>query len=163
MSDPVLRVGFEIVMKLAKLLNDQRVLLDLNARNCGELMEEMVGHFAAQGVLQNGMREAAVKALQCREEEISTGVGCGVAIPHAYLEGLEEAVAIFGRSQEGIEFESCDHAPVHFVVMLLIPQAKRGQHLLTLADIGKRFLSCEVRQSLADAPDKEAVLAILSR
>ena len=122
-----------------------------------------MNHFAEQGVLQNGMRAQTIKALQCREEEISTGVGCGVAIPHAYLEGLDEAVAIFGRSKEGVEFASCDHAPVHFVVMLLIPEDKRGQHLLTLADIGRRFLSCEVRQSLASAPDTESVMTILAQ
>ena len=109
------------------------------------------------------MKNSALAALQCREDEVSTGVGCGVAIPHAYLEGISEPIAIFGRSTEGVEFASCDNAPVHFVVMLLIPEAKKGQHLLTLADIGKRFLSCEVRQSLAEAPDSEAVLAILSR
>ncbi|MGJ8723471.1 MAG: PTS sugar transporter subunit IIA [Roseibacillus sp.] len=150
-------------MKLAQLLTEQRIFLDLNAKNCRELMEELVSHFTEQGLLQNGMREQAVAALKCREDEISTGVGCGVAIPHAYLEDLTEAVAIFGRSEAGIEFDSCDHAPVHFVVMMLIPESKRGQHLLTLADIGKRFLSCEVRQSLAAAPDKETVLEILTR
>lgn len=150
-------------MKLAKLLNEQRVFLDLDSKNCGELMDELVNHFTGQGLLQNGMRDLAIEALKCREDEISTGVGCGVAIPHAYLENLEEAVAIFGRSEQGIEFDSCDHAPVHFVVMMLIPESKRGQHLLTLADIGKRFLSCEVRQSLAAATDKATVLDILSR
>lgn len=149
-------------MKLVKLLNEQRVFLDLEAKTCGELMAELVNHFAEQGVLQNGMKDQALEALQCREDEISTGVGCGVAIPHAYLEELSEAIAIFGRSEAGIEFASCDHAPVHFVVMLLIPAEKRGQHLLTLADIGKRFLSCEVRQSLASAPDAGSVLQILT-
>ena len=125
-------------------------------------MEELVGHLATEGVLLNGMRDRALKALQCREDEISTGVGCGVAIPHAYLEGISEPVAIFGRSSEGVEFTTFDNAPVHFVVMLLIPEDKRGQHLLTLADIGKRFLSCETRQTLAEASDQKTVLEILS-
>ncbi len=150
-------------MKLANLLTEQRVYLDIQAQTCSEVMEELVGYFTEQGVLQNGIREQAIQALQCRQEEVSTGVGCGVAIPHAYLEGLSEAVAIFGRSEGGIEFDACDHAPVHFVVMLLIPEDKRGQHLLTLADIGRRFLSCEVRQSLASAPDRASVMAILEK
>ena len=150
-------------MKLANLLNEQRIFLNLNSKNCSELMEELVSYFSEQGLLHNGMRERALTALKCREDEISTGVGCGVAIPHAYLEDLTEAVAIFGRSEAGIEFDSCDHAPVHFVVMMLIPESKRGQHLMTLADVGKRFLSCEVRQSLAAAQDEASVLEILSR
>ncbi len=150
-------------MKLAELLNEKRVFLDLQSRSCGEVMEELVGYLSSEGVLLNGMRERALQALQGREDEISTGVGCGVAIPHAYLEGILEPIAIFGRSVEGVEFASCDNAPVHFVVMLLIPEDKRGQHLLTLADIGKRFLSCEVRQTLAKALDEKSVLEILTR
>lgn len=150
-------------MKLAKILTEERVFLELQARTCGEVMEELVGHLVTDGTLLNGMREKALQALQCREDEVSTGVGCGVAIPHAYLEGIAEPVAIFGRSTEGVEFASCDHAPVHFVVMLLIPEDKKGQHLLTLADIGKRFLSCEVRQNLAEASDSQGVMEILSR
>ena len=150
-------------MNLATLLNEERIFLDLKSQDCGEVMEELVTHFSDQGLLPNGMREQAVAALKCREDEISTGVGCGVAIPHAYLEDLTEAVAIFGRSEAGIEFASCDQAPVHFVVMMLIPESKRGQHLMTLADIGRRFLSCEVRQALAAAPDEAAVLEILTR
>ncbi|MBK1834455.1 PTS sugar transporter subunit IIA [Roseibacillus ishigakijimensis] len=149
-------------MKLAKLLTEERVFLSLQATTCTEVMEELVGHLAEQGILLNGMRDRALEALRCREEEISTGVGCGVAIPHAYLEDLAEPVAVFGRSAEGVEFDACDHAPVHFVVMMLIPEAKRGQHLLTLADVGKRFLSCETRQALAAAPDAQTVLSILA-
>lgn len=149
-------------MKLANLLNQQRVFLDLKAETCVEVMEELVGHLEQQGILTHGMREEALEALQCREQEISTGVGCGVGLPHAYLEDLTEAVAVFGRSGDGIEFHACDHAPVHFVVLLLIPESKKGQHLLTLADIGRRFLSYEVRQSLADAGSSQEVLEILS-
>jgi len=149
-------------MKLVELLSEQRVFLDLASSCSTEVMVELVDHLVDQGVLLNGLRDLALEKLCCREQEISTGIGCGVGLPHAYLEGLSEAVAVFGRSEEGIEFDSCDHAPVHFVVMLLIPEEKKGQHLLTLADIGKRFLSCEVRTSLGKAESKAEVLAILS-
>ena len=150
-------------MKLAEILTEDRIFLNLKAGSCSCVMEELVDHFEAEGILLNGMRDQALNELQCRQDEISTGVGCGVAIPHAYLEEIAEPVAIFARSKEGIEFDSCDHAPVHFVIMLLIPKSKKGQHLLTLADIGKRFLSCDVRQSLAEATDKQTVMAILDK
>lgn len=150
-------------MKLVDLLTEQRVFLELTSGSCGEVIQELVGYLTEQGALAEENKESALQALQCREDEISTGVGCGVAIPHAYLAEIPEPLAIFGRSTEGVEFASCDNAPVHFVVLLLIPDEKRGQHLLTLADIGKRFLSSEVRQTLADAPDQKAVLEILAR
>ncbi|MEM9079626.1 MAG: PTS sugar transporter subunit IIA [Verrucomicrobiota bacterium] len=150
-------------MKLAHLLTEQRVVLELKARTCDEVMVEMVEELGKQGVLLNGMKDEALSALREREDQISTGVGCGVGLPHAYLGGLSEAVAMFGKSEDGIEFDSCDHAPVHFVVMLLIPEENKGQHLLTLADVGKRFLSCEVRKDLSKAEDAATVLGILSR
>jgi mannitol/fructose-specific phosphotransferase system IIA component (Ntr-type) len=150
-------------MKLTSLLNEQRVFLGLNAETSQEVMVELVDALVAGHDLPAELRDEALDALKTREEDISTGVGCGVGLPHAYLDNLSEAVAAFGRSREGIEFESCDHAPVHFVVLMLIPEDKKGQHLLTLADIGRSFLSCEVRQSLNEAATKEEILAILAR
>lgn len=150
-------------MKLAQLLDEQRIFLELSSQTCHEVMQELVGYLDEQGALQEVTREVALEALHNREDEISTGVGCGVAIPHAYVDDLAEPLAIFGRSAEGVEFASCDNAPVRFVILLLIPEDKRGQHLLTLADIGKRFLSCEVRESLAQAQDRKTVLEVLTQ
>jgi mannitol/fructose-specific phosphotransferase system IIA component (Ntr-type) len=150
-------------MKLARLLNEQRVFLGLDAETSQEVMVELVDALVAGNDLAPELRDEALESLKSREADISTGVGCGVGLPHAYLENLSEAVAAFGRSQKGIEFASCDHAPVHFVVLMLIPEDKKGQHLLTLADIGRSFLSCEVRQSLNEATTKEEILAILAR
>ncbi|MDP0490768.1 MAG: PTS sugar transporter subunit IIA [Verrucomicrobiota bacterium JB023] len=150
-------------MKLANLLHEDQVVLKLHSRTCGEVMEELVDLLARQGKLHNGMRDRALKALQNRESQISTGIGCGVGLPHAYVEGLNEVLAVFGKSKAGLEFDSCDHAPVHFVVMLLIPEEEKTQHLLTLADIGKRFLSCETRKGLAAAGTPSEVISILSR
>ena len=150
-------------MKLAELLTEQLIYLDLKAETCTEVMSELVGNLEEQGVLSEELKQEALSALRCREEEISTGVGCGVGLPHAYLSGVTEAIAVFGRSEEGIEFASCDNAPVHFVVLLLIPEDKKGQHLLTLADIGRRFLSSEVRTSLGQAKSRAEILQILSK
>lgn len=150
-------------MKLASLLNEQRIFLNLGSETSQQVMNELVQSLVSVGDLPEALREPALKALKSRETDISTGVGCGVGLPHAYLDDLEEPVAAFGRSQQGIEFASCDHAPVHYVVLLLIPEQKKGQHLLTLADIGKRFLSCEVRTSLQEANTASEVIAILSR
>lgn len=150
-------------MKLASLLNEQRIFLDLKSETSQEVMAELVEVLVSNGDLRSELRETALEVLQSRESDISTGVGCGVGLPHAYLDELEEPVAVFGRSAQGIEFASCDHAPVHYVVLMLIPEQKRGEHLMTLADIGRRFLSCEVRTSLQDASSPQQVIEILSR
>lgn len=150
-------------MKLASLLNEQRIFLDLASETSEQVMTELVDCLISAGNLAPTFREPALAALKSREAEISTGVGCGVGLPHAYLEDLEEPVAAFGRSEQGIEFASCDHAPVHYVVLMLIPEHKKGEHLMTLADIGRRFLSCGVRTSLHEAETPDEVITILSR
>lgn len=139
------------------------MVLDLKARDASEAMLELVEFLAERGVLVNGLKTKALEALQAREAQISTGVGCGVGLPHAYLDELSEPVAVFGRSDEGVEFCSCDHAPVHFVVMLLIPSSKQAQHLATLADVGKSFLKCEVRRELSEVSTPREVIEVLGR
>lgn len=150
-------------MRLAHLLREDLMVLDLQARDSSGVMLELVEFLSEKGVLINGLKAKALEALEERESQISTGVGCGVGLPHAYLDELEEPVAVFGRSTDGIEFCSCDHAPVHFVVMLLIPASKRAQHLATLADVGKSFLNCEVRRELAEVESSRQVIEVLGR
>ena len=73
------------------------------------------------------------------------------AIPHAYCDRIDEPVAVLGRSQEGIDFEACDNAPVHFVILLMVPKDQPHLHLQTLASIGRLFSQCEVRKKLKEA------------
>jgi mannitol/fructose-specific phosphotransferase system IIA component (Ntr-type) len=90
-------------------------------------------------------------ALHAREDQVSTGIGHGVAIPHAYCDRIDEPVAVLGRSREGIDFEACDNAPVHFVILLLVPKDQPHLHLQTLASIARLFSQCEVRKKLKEA------------
>ena len=99
--------------------------------------------------------------LSLREEERSTGIGNGVAIPHCFLPGLGEVVSVFGRSTAGIDFHAVDHVPVQFVVLFMVPEAQHSLHLQTLASIARALNPAEVRQRLADAPDEAALLDAL--
>ena len=91
---------------------------------------------------------------------MSTGIGFGIAIPHASSDAVAEVVAAFGRSSQGIEFDALDSAPVKFVVLFIVPKNQFQTHLRTLASIAKFLNDRSVREKLAAAGTKEEVLAI---
>ncbi len=126
-----------------------------------DALGELVDLLVTSGHLEATRREDILKALHAREEQVSTGIGHGVAIPHAYCDRLEEPVAVLGRSLEGIEFEACDNAPVHFVVLLLVPQDQPHLHLQTLASIAKLFSQGEVRKKLKEAEGSAGLMRTL--
>ncbi len=148
-------------MKLAKLLGADQVILDMKAVEHWPAIEELVNHLVETNLLPQAQKEVSLEALKAREEQVSTGIGSGVAIPHAFSDELEEVVAVFGRSKHGIDFEAIDNAPVHFIILFIVPRKDYHLHLRTLAAIAKMFTNSEVRRQLGTAETRDEILAIL--
>jgi len=148
-------------MKLAKLLSIDQIILDMKAVEHWPSIVELVDHLVAVNKLPRALQADALAALKLREEQVSTGIGSGVAIPHAFSDELEEVVAIFGRSKDGLDFEALDNAPVHFIILFIVPRKEYHLHLRTLAAIAKMFTNSEVRRQLAAAETRDEILAIL--
>jgi len=123
---------------------------------------ELIDRLISVGAYPASGREAILDALRLREEQRSTGIGGGIAIPHAFSDDITEVTAIFGRSRQGIEFASLDNAPVHYIVLFLVPRAEYTLHLRTLAAIAKILNSGEVRNQLSEAANEAEILDILS-
>ncbi len=149
-------------MKLASLLTPDQVLLDMRADEHIPAIEELVDHLVEVGKLPAELRDEVVGSLREREEQVSTGIGYGVAIPHAFSEKLEEVVTVFGRSKEGVDFEALDNCPVHFVILFVVPKKDYHLHLQTLAAIAKMFTNCEIRRQLGEARSRSDILNILA-
>ncbi|MBB5352267.1 mannitol/fructose-specific phosphotransferase system IIA component (Ntr-type) [Haloferula luteola] len=149
-------------MKLASLLTPDLVILDMQSDEHLPAIAELVDHLVSLGQLDRGLRDEMLAALCAREEQVSTGIGSGVAIPHAFSEKVSDVVAVFGRSKEGIDFESLDNGPVHFVILFIVPKKDYQLHLRTLAAIAKMFTNCEIRKQLAAAPSRTEILDILA-
>lgn len=147
-------------MKLAKLLCADHILLDMEAVEHWPAIVELVGHLVATGQLPIEQKQEMLNAFKAREEQVSTGIGSGVAIPHAFSDELERVIAVFGRSRTGIDFEALDNAPVHFIVLFIVPRKDYHMHLRTLAAIAKMFTNGEVLRQLGAAVSHEEVLAI---
>lgn len=98
---------------------------------------ELVEQLVSQDKIKTEDKEAILDALRAREQTISTGIGFGIAIPHASSDRVQSAVTAFGRSSQGIEFGSLDNSPVHFIVLFLLPRDQFQTHIATLAEIAR--------------------------
>ena len=149
-------------MNLASTVAGANTVPNMNAPHDGGTIIELVDHLVAGGQFAQDERQEVLAALQEREDKISTGIGSGVAIPHAFSDSIEEVVAAFGRSVEGVDFEALDNAPVHFIVLFVVQRKEYHLHLKTLAAIAQLFTSREVRQRLNDAVTPEEIHEIFA-
>lgn len=102
-------------------------------------------------------------ALLEREEAGSTGVGRGVALPHARLPGLTRLRAIFVRLEQPVAFEAVDDQPVDLLFALFAPEDASSEHLRALARASRLFRSAELRQQLRQARSEDAIYALLNQ
>lgn len=149
-------------MTLAELLTPERVVAELQSDEHWPAIAELVEHLVAIGELPEGRKPDALAALKAREDQRSTGIGGGVAIPHSFLPGLENVVTVFGRSTAGVDFCALDRAPVHFIVLFMVPPEQHSLHLKTLAAIAKTLNSADTRKRLAAAADENEIVAVLA-
>ena len=150
-------------MTLAELLTPERVIAELQSGENLPAIEEMVARLIEVEALPESQKEPALEALRAREEQRSTGIGGGIAIPHAFLPDLEKVVAIFARSKLGIDFCALDRAPVHFIVLFIVPKSQYTLHLKTLAAIAKILNSADTRKRLAEANNENEMIEVLSQ
>ncbi len=149
-------------MTLASLLSPDRVIPSMEATEHWPAIIELVDRLIAVDAYPESGREAILASLHDREEQRSTGIGGGIAIPHAFSDDISEVTAIFGRSSGGIEFGALDNAPVHYVVLFLVPREQYTLHLRTLAAIAKILNSGEIRNQLSEAGDAAEILDVLA-
>ncbi|MCP4847037.1 MAG: PTS sugar transporter subunit IIA [Verrucomicrobiaceae bacterium] len=155
-------------MNLASL-NPEQIVPELQSTDHLEVISELVGLLfdyleQVQHIsLPEAIKENTYANLTQREEKISTGIGSGVAIPHAFSEDIDEMAVIFGRSKKGVEFEAVDNNPVHFIVLFIVPQKDYHQHLQTLAAIAKLFTRSDIRKELALAETRDDILAVFKK
>ncbi len=122
-------------MKLGDLLQDGLVVLDFEARDHVEAITRLVDRLIEKGRLRPDQRRRALDALVARERIASTGMEHGIALPHATVDAVDEAVAAIGVSPKGVPFRSADGKPATILILLLIPRRSVQQHIKTLAGI----------------------------
>ena len=148
-------------MDLADILSKEQIVTDLQATNRWQAIDELIQNLVATGKISSEHRDAITAVVKKRESSMSTGIGFSIGIPHASTDLIYEVVGALGRSRNGVNFDALDNLPVHLVMLFLVPQGQFQKHLHTLANIAKLLHKAEFRQALENAPDAEAMLAII--
>jgi len=124
-------------MDLSDYLGPKPNVVDLQAGNRWEAIDELINHLVAQHKLPAEHRNALAACVIKRELSMSTGIGWGIGLPHASTDLVDRVVGAVGRSQKGIAYEAIDGQPVFTVFLLLVPQGQFQKHLHTLAPVVK--------------------------
>lgn len=143
-------------MNLSDILSENEIRVPFEHDDKNGIIEEMVDMLFASEKIQE--KEKILKAIFEREELMSTGVGDGVAIPHAKAEGIEKITAAFGITKADVDFNSLDKMPVRLIFLLVGPVNQPGPHLKTLSRISRLLHQPEFRQKLIQSQTPEEIL-----
>jgi len=146
-------------MKPADLLDASRILLSIDGALSKREVIRMLISAAVGG--SDGAADVIAAELIAREEKMTTGIGRGVAIPHARSARVDEPVAALGVSPEGVDFGSLDEEPVKIVFTFTTPEIAPAVHIRMLACAVALFGSDQVRSAIIAASDPATVLDII--
>jgi PTS system nitrogen regulatory IIA component len=147
-------------MKITDILKKEYIIEDLVSSDKESTLDELSSFLKGKGMIPN--KETLQSALMEREALGSTGIGENVAIPHAKISAIDQIVTVFGRSIKGIEFDSLDKKPVHFIYLVLAPMNSSGQHLKVLARISRLLKNKSLRESIIRATEANQIYAIIA-
>ena len=146
-------------MKISDFLSPTQVMIDVKASDKSRLLEQLSTEAAVEAGLA---ADEVVREIAKREELGSTGVGNGVALPHARLPSLTTPFALFARLRHGIDFDAIDGEPVDIVVLLLIPEAGDSAKGNALACVARALRDTETLRKVRSAPDREALFSVIA-
>jgi len=148
-------------MRISKKIDKKALKLALDASNKAEALEELVGVLCDAYKLKE--RDTILEAIRTREEKQSTGIGMGLAVPHAKTPVVDRLYVAFGRSVEGIDFDSIDGGKAHLFFILVSPRDVSGPHIKALAGISRLVKHEEFRKELLECSDAKRWLDLVKK
>jgi PTS system nitrogen regulatory IIA component len=148
-------------MDIRELLSPATVIPRLTARGKKGVLEELAKALCRRYPELD--LASVVDTLLERERLGTTGIGEGVAIPHGKMKNLKQLMLCFGRSVEGVDFQSMDNKPAHLFFLLLAPENSAGIHLKVLAKISRMLKDKKFCQDLMTASTAEEILQVIAR
>ncbi|WP_409176410.1 fructose-specific PTS transporter subunit EIIC [Brevibacillus fortis] len=148
-------------IRIADLLKADTILFPLSASSKEAVLDELIEKLDDAGRLNS--KEEMKQAILARESQGSTGIGEGIAIPHAKTAAVKTPSIAFGFSKEGVDFDSLDNQKAHLFFMIAATEDANQAHLETLALLSQMLMDEAFRQELMSAETKEQVLEIITR
>lgn len=146
-------------MKLSKFCDENLIVFDLKSTGKDDVIEELVGLVSRSHMVKDS--DQLLVDVKERENLVTTGVGYGVAFPHAKTRSVKGIVIAFGRSKKGINFDAMDHQPVHLFFLIAAPEDAIGAHLNVMARLSYLMKSAESRQLMMNASSPGDILALM--
>lgn len=148
-------------MKLTSIILKETILPSLKGHDRHQVLREMSEVLAKN---EPGLKaEEVYSFLEEREKLGSTGIGCGVAIPHGKIPSAKRMIGCFGRSVEGIDFQSQDGELAHLFFVLIAPENVSGLHLKVLSRLSRMLKSKAAREQFMTAKDADEIFGIILR
>ncbi len=146
---------------ISELLKTENVVLELAAQEKVSVIHELAAPLLTDGTVTD--EQEFFSAILRRENLESTGIGSGIAIPHARTKAVTRTALAFGRSRAGIDFSSLDGKPSHHIFLIAAPEDRKTEYIMTLARVSKLLRRDEVRAALDQAATAQDVIEVIAR
>jgi mannitol/fructose-specific phosphotransferase system IIA component (Ntr-type) len=144
-------------MKFADFVCFEAIISELQASDRDGVIAELVLSLDEAGKLGKGVCKDITKAVIKRENEASTGLGKGVAVPHVKHKAIDKVIAVVGRSESGVDFSALDKQPVHSIILLISPIDNPDQHLMAMESIFRHLQQEKFRRFLRQCRTVEQI------
>jgi len=148
-------------MRLADFVCADAIVPELSSTDRDLVIKELVTALEKAGKLGSAKGSTIAGAVIKREEEASTGIGKGVAVPHVKHKSIKEVIAVIGCSAKGIDFSSLDKQLVYSVILLLSPSNNPDRHLQAMESIFKNLQKDDFRRFLRQSQTAEQIKELL--
>jgi fructose PTS system EIIBC or EIIC component len=148
-------------MKIIEILTKQTIQINLVGSSKLEVIDQLVDVLDRAGKLTDANEYKA--GILKREEQSTTGIGEGIAIPHAKTKAVKTAAIAFGKSVNGVDYDSLDGQPAHLFFMIAAPEGANNTHLEALARLSSILMKNEVREALLKADTEREILNIIDQ
>lgn len=148
-------------MRLSERFIDNCIILDSKSTDKQGILNEMVDTLCKAYELSN--RDEIFEAVWNREMSRSTGISCGLAVPHAKVGYVDRMCMAAATVKKGLDFDSFDGEPVYLLILIVSPENTVGPHLKALASVSRLLADGAVRQDLIDSQTPEEFISILRK
>ena len=148
-------------MRFADFICFEAIIPELKTRDRNGVIRELVSALHKANRLGKGNCEEIIKAVIKRENEASTGMGKGVAVPHVKHKVVKDVVATIGQSSVGIDFSSLDKQPVYSVILIISPVDNPDKHLQVMESVFKHLQEEKFRRFLRQSKEAKEIEELL--
>jgi len=146
-------------MRLSERLVDNGIIINSECKEKSDILKQMVDTLVQAFELNH--RDEILEAVLAREKQKSTGIGCGLAVPHAKVDCVDRMCMVAATARDGIDFDTLDQEPVYLLMLIVSPSNTVGPHIKALSSVARIMADADVRSNLIQAKTPAEFLSVL--